>query len=142
VSVSHESSSDLSTATSQRRTTKQRTAVIGALESTSEFRSAQQIHEALSTAGANVGLTTVYRALQTLAADGDIDVIISDDGQAQYRLCSNGHHHHLVCRKCGTTVEVAGPTVERWAQKIADDHSFTQTEHTIEITGFCPACAP
>ncbi len=123
-----------------RRTTKQRTAVVSALETIDEFRSAQQIHALLSERGEHVGLTTVYRALQALSADGDIDVIITDDGEAQYRLCSHGHHHHLVCRECGTTVEVAGPTVERWADRIAEEHGFTRPQHTIEITGLCPAC--
>lgn len=124
-----------------RRTTKQRTAVVGALETIDEFRSAQQIHALLTERGDNVGLTTVYRALQALSADGDIDVIINDDGEAQYRLCSHGHHHHLVCRECGTTVEVAGPTVERWADRIAQENGFTSPQHTIEITGLCPTCS-
>ncbi len=128
-----------STATN-RRNTKQRTAIVGALSTIEDFRSAQQIHDLLSETKKPVGLTTVYRALQALAADGAIDVIIADDGEARYRLCSRGHHHHLVCRVCGTTVEVAGPTAERWATKVAAEHGFSAPEHTIEISGVCPKC--
>lgn len=123
-----------------RRTTRQRTAVIDALAQMTDFRSAQQIHDVLLHRGDAVGLTTVYRALQALSADGDIDVILGDDGEAMYRQCSDGHHHHLVCRSCGTTVEVAGPTVELWAAKVAAEHNFTDPNHTIEITGQCPNC--
>lgn len=123
-----------------RRNTKQRTAIVGALSTIDDFRSAQQIHDLLTERADPVGLTTVYRALQALAADGAIDVIIADDGEARYRLCSRGHHHHLVCRSCGSTVEVAGPTVERWATKVAAEHGFSEPEHTIEISGICPAC--
>lgn len=128
------------THTGSRRNTRQRVAVFDELGSHPEFRSAQQIHEALHSAGETVGLATVYRALQTLHADGQIDVIIADDGQALYRLCSAGHHHHLVCRQCGTTVEVSGPTVEQWAASVAREHGFSQPQHTIEITGVCATC--
>ena len=123
-----------------RRNTKQRAAIVGALSTIEDFRSAQQVHDLLTEQANSVGLTTVYRALQALAADGAIDVIIADDGEARYRLCSRGHHHHLVCRRCGTTVEVAGPTVERWASKVAAEHGFNDPEHTIEISGVCPKC--
>ncbi|MEI6624005.1 MAG: Fur family transcriptional regulator [Actinomycetes bacterium] len=123
-----------------RRTTRQRTAVIAVLEQINDFRSAQQLHDVLAQRGDAVGLTTVYRTLQALSAEGTIDVIVGDDGEARYRNCSEGHHHHLVCRSCGSTVEVEGPTVERWANRIAAQHGFTQPDHTIEITGICPTC--
>jgi len=105
-----------------------------------DFRSAQQIHDLLRSRGQAVGLTTVYRTLQAMSADGDVDVISGEDGEARYRSCSDGHHHHLVCRTCGTTIEVAGPTVERWAARVAGEHGFTEPNHTIEISGICPAC--
>jgi Fur family transcriptional regulator, ferric uptake regulator len=130
----------MSTHATARRTTRQRTAVVAALGDLDEFRSAQQIHDMLAAQGEAVGLTTVYRTLQALCADGDLDVIVSDDGEARYRSCSDGHHHHLVCHSCGSTVEVSGPTVERWAAKIAEEHGYVQPAHTIEITGICPAC--
>lgn len=123
-----------------RRTTRQRTAVVAALSQTDEFRSAQQLHDALVERGDAVGLTTVYRTLQTLAADGDVDVIVGDDGEARYRNCSQDHHHHLVCRTCGAAVEVRGPTVERWAARVAAEHGYAAPDHTIEITGICPGC--
>jgi Fur family ferric uptake transcriptional regulator len=45
-----------------------------------------------------------------------------------------------VCRGCGLTVEVAGPAVEQWADRIADDHGFADVSHTLEIFGTCAAC--
>ena len=45
-----------------------------------DFRSAQQIHDLLRLRGQAVGLTTVYRTLQAMSADGDVDVIIGEDG--------------------------------------------------------------
>jgi len=122
------------------RPTRQRRAVAAALQSFDDFRSAQDIHDLLRTAGENVGLSTVYRTLQALADGGEVDVLRKEDGEAMYRRCSGRHHHHLVCRTCGRTVEVAGPTVESWADAVAEEHGFADVSHTLEIFGTCPSC--
>ena len=64
----------------------------------------------------------------------------TEDGEAVYRRCCGTHHHHLVCRACGATVEVEGPTVERWADAVAGEHGFADVSHTLEIFGTCPDC--
>ncbi len=122
------------------RPTRQRRAVIEAMASFDDFRSAQEIHELLRGAGVNVGLSTVYRTLQALADADEVDVLRGEDGETRYRRCSGTHHHHLVCRSCGRTVEVEGPTVERWATAIAEEHGYAAVSHTLEIFGVCPAC--
>lgn len=122
------------------RPTRQRRAVAAALGEFDGFRSAQEIHESLRSGGDNVGLSTVYRALQAMADAGEIDVLRSDAGEAAYRKCSDSHHHHLVCRSCGRTVEVEGPTVEKWTRAVAGEHGFTDVSHTLEIFGTCADC--
>ncbi|MFN8158454.1 MAG: transcriptional repressor [Candidatus Nanopelagicales bacterium] len=124
-----------------RRTTRQRTAVLAVLDDLDSFRSAQQIHAELARRGDSVGLSTVYRCLTALAADGDVDSLLLDDGESVYRRCTGAkHHHHLVCRTCGATVEVEGPTVERWAEKVAAEHGYDDVSHTLEIFGRCASC--
>lgn len=123
------------------RATKQRSAISGLLDDTDEFRSAQELHEELRRRGEGIGLTTVYRTLQALADAGSVDVLRNDSGESVYRRCSSGHHHHLVCRSCGATVEVEGPAVERWAQAVAAEHEFTEVSHTVEVFGTCKTCA-
>jgi Fur family ferric uptake transcriptional regulator len=76
-----------------------------------------------------------------LSEAGEVDVLRTADGEAAYRRCSRGHHHHLVCRRCGRTVEVEGPAVERWSERIAADNGFVDVAHTLEIFGTCSACA-
>ena len=98
------------------------------------------MHARLRDAGDPIGLSTVYRAVQSLADDGELDSLRTDSGEALYRRCSPQHHHHLVCRGCGRTVEVAGPAVERWADRIAGEHGFADVSHTLEIFGTCAAC--
>jgi Fur family ferric uptake transcriptional regulator len=120
------------------RPTKQRLAVLAELEQLDEFRSAQEIHELLADSG--IGLATVYRTLQLYADAGAIDVLRREDGEAIYRRCSDTHHHHLVCRSCGTTIEVEGPAVERWTSAMGAEHGFSDISHTLELVGTCPAC--
>ena len=122
------------------RTTRQRRSVVACLGAVDDFRSAQEIHDLLRREGQNVGLSTVYRTLQALAEGDEVDVLRADDGETRYRRCSGTHHHHLVCRSCGRTVEVEGPAVERWAAAVAKDHGFTQVSHTLEVFGTCPTC--
>lgn len=122
------------------RPTKQRLAVAEALAATEGFHSAQEIHELLGRRGDSVGLATVYRTLQKLAESGEVDMMRSEDGEAIYRRCSDTHHHHLVCRACGRTVEVEGPAVERWTSAIAAEHGYAEVSHTLEIFGTCPSC--
>jgi Fur family ferric uptake transcriptional regulator len=124
------------------RPTRQRRAVAAVLGESDIFRSAQEIHAALKSRGDDVGLTTVYRTLQALADAGEVDVLRTPDGESVYRRCSSGHHHHLVCRSCGLTVEIEGPAVEAWARKTAQAHGFAEVEHTLEIFGTCRSCAP
>ena len=125
---------------SPQRQTKQRTAVAALLAETDEFRTAQQLYDDLRKRGDSVGLTTVYRALQSLTAASEVDSITSDDGETVYRKCSDAHHHHLVCRKCGKTVEITGPTVESWAESMAKENGFTEVSHTMELFGLCAQC--
>lgn len=126
--------------TTARRRTRQREAVAALLQDRADFRTAQQIHADLRDAGAGVGLTTVYRTLAVMAESGEVDMLLGEDGEARYRACSAGHHHHLVCRSCGFTVEVTAAPVERWARRMADDHGFTDLTHTVEVVGLCPDC--
>ena len=123
------------------RATRQRAAVSSILDEIDDFRSAQDIHAILRSRGDSVGLTTVYRTLQALADAGKVDVLRTGDGESVYRRCSTSHHHHLVCRTCGRTVEVEGPAVERWAEKIGAEHGFVRVTHNVEIFGTCPDCA-
>lgn len=125
-----------------RRDTRQRRAVREALGGAESFVSAQELHAGLRDAGDRIGLATVYRALADLAAEGEADVLQADDGEARYRACTPGeHHHHVICRACGLTVEVQADTVERWVASVAAEHGFVEAEHTVNIFGLCADCA-
>lgn len=131
----------IATAGRTGRATRQRIAVAALLDELAGFHSAQEVHHLLKQRGEHVGLTTVYRSLQILADAHEVDVLRTIEGEKAYRRCSATHHHHLVCRNCGRTVEVDGPAVERWTRQVAADHGYADVNHTLEIFGACPLCA-
>lgn len=124
------------------RRTSQRAALETVLAGTDEFATAAELHEALRTTGARVGLATVYRTLADLVAAGELDSLRGPAGETLYRRCGDSeHHHHLVCRRCGRTEEVTAPAVERWAHSVAKRYGFTEIGHEIELFGLCAACS-
>ncbi len=127
--------------TGAQRRTRQRDAVTVLLDEVDGFHTIQELHALLRDRGERIGLTTVYRALQALVEAGEVDLMRPPDGDNRYRRCGTGHHHHLVCRTCGRTVEVTGPAVEKWANAVAGQHGFTDISHTLEIFGTCDSCA-
>jgi Fur family ferric uptake transcriptional regulator len=123
------------------RATRQRALVAEALGTDEVFRSAQSLFEVIRASGEHIGLTTVYRTLQAMAENGEVDVIRTGDGESVYRRCaSDRHHHHLVCRSCGTTVELPADDVEAWTAKVAKRHGFADVTHTVEVFGVCATC--
>jgi Fur family ferric uptake transcriptional regulator len=125
-----------------QRETRQKRALAAVLDETEAFRSAQDLYGELRARGQNVGLTTVYNQLRVLADAGQVDTLRTEDGETLYRRCgSDHHHHHLVCRSCGATVEVEGPEVESWADGVASRHGFVDIAHTLEIVGTCADCS-
>ena len=126
----------------ERHATRQGDAVREVLSDVTEFRSAQDIHDELRHRGHRVGLTTVYRHLNQMAERGLVDVLRTPSGETVYRRCAApSHHHHLICRSCGKTVEFEGPELERWAEEVARTARFHDVSHTVEIFGTCEDCA-
>lgn len=125
----------------KKRNTWQREAVRQALGESDGFVSAQSLHASMRDTGSSVGLATVYRALADLATEGEADSL-QQDGESLYRACTPGsHHHHLICRQCGRTVEIAADPVETWARETAAAHGFRDPQHVVDIFGVCADCS-
>jgi Fur family transcriptional regulator, ferric uptake regulator len=122
------------------RMTRQQMAILDVLGNAKKFYSAQQIYGTLVRRNKDVALATVYRTLKALSEAGEVDVIFSD-GEALYRRCKTAdHHHHLVCRDCGTSIEIENPDLEAWAARVAEEHGFEAVGHTLELYGTCRRC--
>ena len=121
------------------RATRQRTTVLEALRGRPDAITAQDLHGELRAAGEPVGLTTVYRTLSSLADAGLLDAF-PRDGEQAFRLCSDDHHHHLICEACNNVEEITAEEVERWVDAVASRRGFRVTGHRADIFGVCAAC--
>jgi len=119
------------------RRTEQRRAIVEALQASPRALTAQELHERLE----GVGLATVYRNLQRLAAEGVADVLRRENGEQAFLICGEGHHHHLTCRECGRVERVHDCRLDDWAASVARRHGFSDVEHHAELFGVCAACA-
>lgn len=124
------------------RNTRQRAQLRQAVATLEGFATAQDIHDRMKHAGSRVGLATVYRNLQALVAAEELDTIRTPDGQIAYRTCTPGHHHHLICRNCGHSVEVTISSLEAEVAKLAALNGFAEVEHELEFYGTCSDCDP
>lgn len=122
------------------RATRQRTTVLDALRGRAEAVTAQDLHAELRGSGEPVGLTTVYRTLSSLADAGLLDAF-DRGGEQAFRLCSDDHHHHIICEVCNRVDEITADEVERWVEAVAARRGFRVTGHRADVFGVCAACA-
>ncbi len=124
------------------RLTAQRKAVLKTLTETDRecAQSVEDVHAKARLHLKGIGLTTIYRTLQILAAGGLVEEIYLGDGRVRYELADReGHHHHLICLLCGRVRRVK-PCVLAPAPEIAGAGGFRVTGHRLELVGYCPAC--
>jgi len=102
--------------------------------------SAQDLHREARSIEPSIGLATVYRNLSTLESEGVVEVISQEAGEAAYRLCSQGHHHHLVCTGCGAVIEIEECDLEALSRRMSRRHGFRIEQHDVTLRGRCPRC--
>jgi Fe2+ or Zn2+ uptake regulation protein len=87
-----------------------------------------------------IGLVTVYRTLDLLAQIGLVRRIHTDGGCHRFASASHGHHHHLVCRHCGETVEFEGCDLSPFLARLSHETGYLIEDHLLELLGACAAC--
>jgi Fur family ferric uptake transcriptional regulator len=122
--------------------TRQRMLVLNELAREHDDATAQALHQRLVASGESVGLATIYRALGAFAEAGVVDELPHSSSETCYRLCSEGHHHHLVCSRCHRVVELGGCRLDPWIERVARAADFVPTGHRLEVTGVCADCRP
>jgi len=123
------------------RPTRQRRAILEAVAAEDRPVSAQDLHAQLRRAGEPAGLATVYRTLQALADAGVLRTFQTPTGEVAYKVCEPGHHHHLICTRCGAVEEIPSCEVEEWAAMVARRRAFSVTSHQADIYGVCARCS-
>lgn len=102
--------------------------------------SAEEISNALSKSGDEVGLATIYRVLTQFEAAGLVTRHNFEGGHFVFELDEGEHHDHLVCIKCGVVIEFVDNTIEERQHKIAAAKGFKMTDHSLNIYGICSNC--
>src|SRR5262245_3030936 len=122
------------------RPTRQRLVVLTELMRERNDVTAQGLHERLRARGERLGLATVYRTLGRLTDEGVVDALSHRPGELCYRVCGEGHHHHLVCSNCHQVVELEECELDPWLERISEAHGFVTTGHRLEVSGLCGDC--
>jgi Fur family transcriptional regulator, ferric uptake regulator len=88
-----------------------------------------------------MGRATVFRTLDLLAEQGQLERIDLPSGEHAYVACApEEHHHHVVCRNCGKSAEVADSGLQSVVREIARRSGYAIDNHRLELFGLCPAC--
>jgi Fur family transcriptional regulator, ferric uptake regulator len=104
--------------------------------------SAHEISQDLHESGSDVGIASVYRALELLHGMGLVQRVELGEGTARYEPVVPGgeHHHHAVCEKCGRVTPFEDERLERQLERLAGQLKHSMHGHDLTIRGECPRC--
>ena len=121
--------------------TPQRRAVILALLKCDKFLTVQQILDFVKQSNPDVSLDTVYRNLDIFVQLGLVHEIHTNNREGNvFELMISGHHHHLVCLKCGEMECMENcPVNDRYFEE-AEKKGFAVKRHIFEVYGYCKNC--
>jgi len=125
-------------------TTRRELILKALLENNDQHLSAEELYNLVKRKAPDMGLATVYRALELFQELGIINAIDFGDGRKRYEfgveVGKNHHHYHLICTKCGRITEVADDLTEDLKSRVGKKHDFTITDHQLKIFGVCNKC--
>lgn len=118
------------------RSTAPRRAVLTAIE---RAHGPFTVEDLLGEVG-EVGRATVFRTIKLLQELDLLCRVPLEDGSVRYQLSEGGHHHHLVCRNCGSVAEFNDLELDARIQEQANMHGFALQGHSLELYGLCANC--
>lgn len=123
--------------------TTQRRAILDVIiENREKHLSSEEIYDLVKEKYPEIGLATVYRTLQLFDELGVIYKLNFDDGRSRYELYHNEdhQHHHLICLKCGSVIEMEGDLLENLEEAIENTKDFQIVDHNVKFFGYCSKC--
>ena len=118
--------------------TAQRIAVYGAVH-TNPHSMADEIHQSVKESLGAVSRQAVYDALNMMADNGLIRRIQPAGSPARYEHRLD-NHHHLICRKCESLIDIDCAVGKAPCLKAKSDHGYVIDEAEVTYWGICPAC--
>ena len=101
--------------------------------------SAQELYIKLRKNNQNMGLATVYRSLEALKLQGEIQVRTLPNGESVYSSIHRDQHH-LTCVNCGRSIPIHECPVHDLEHQLEQSHQFKVYYHTLEFFGICDRC--
>lgn len=123
--------------------TTQRRAILDVIiENREKHLSSEEIYDLVKDKYPEIGLATVYRTLQLFEELGIIYKLNFDDGRSRYELYhdEDHQHHHLICLKCGSVIEMEGDLLENLEEAIESTKDFEIVDHNVKFFGYCSKC--
>jgi Fur family transcriptional regulator, ferric uptake regulator len=122
------------------RLTPQRMMVVDVLHSADNHISAEDIFQKVKAAYPYANISTVYRTLELLKKLDLVTEIDTGEGCLRYHHREKGHHHHLVCSKCGKVAELPESLLTNLQKTISRDYGFEPNLNHLAIFGLCSEC--
>jgi len=116
--------------------------ILGILAVSNQPLSPAALFDKLKELGESTSLVTVYRNLDLLARLGLAEKIYDNQGELGYLVCKSlHHHHHILCQKCGHTVEFqAADELEELIAHAEKQTLYKINSHMLQFIGLCPNC--
>jgi Fur family ferric uptake transcriptional regulator len=122
------------------RLTPQRLMVVGAVEEADSHISAEEIYLQIRARYPHMNISTVYRTLELLSGLGLVTETDMGDGRVRYHSIGKGHHHHLVCQKCGEIIDVEESMLRPLRDEIGQRYGFKVDMKHLAFFGLCAKC--
>jgi Fe2+ or Zn2+ uptake regulation protein len=87
-----------------------------------------------------LGRATVFRAIDLLESVGALERLELQNGNHAYVACMPAHHHHVICARCASAVEIGDLGLGAVAREVARRTGYRVDEHRLELFGLCPVC--
>ena len=121
--------------------TQQREEILRSFLETENHVTTEDLYQIVCVRFPSVGYSTVYRALKLIVDSGIAREVDFGDGVLRYEHdYAHDHHDHLVCIRCGDTIEVYNSDIEAFQEKLCREQGFQPLRHKMEIFGLCPKC--
>ena len=122
------------------RLTPQRLMIVDAVEGADSHISAEEIFTQVRAHYPHMNISTIYRTLELLKKLGLATETDLGDGRVRYHSIKKGHHHHLVCQRCGEVLDIEEKDLSPLWSEIAQKYGFTVNMKHLAFFGLCDKC--
>lgn len=122
------------------RLTPQRMMIVAAIESSDHHISAEEIYDQIKARYPHLNISTIYRTLDLLKRRGLVTETDLGERSVRYHSAERGHHHHLVCQRCGQIIDLDEALLFSLKDALRREYKFEADLSHLAIFGDCVCC--